>query len=139
MQGRISIEYAERFITAGKAQVMFWNTETNNKFWFTVHEMRDSLYAVNWIVKDSLPNYIGHINTRHVGAQFHRTAKGIWNEPKSHAADVFAFMWKRIRELNVPEQVHILHLGKCGVCGRPLTDPVSIEVGIGPICRGEKR
>ena len=26
------------------------------------------------------------------------------------------------------------HLGKCCCCGRPLTDPVSIEKGIGPIC-----
>ncbi len=27
--------------------------------------------------------------------------------------------------------------GRCGVCHRKLTDPVSIEAGIGPICRGK--
>lgn len=24
---------------------------------------------------------------------------------------------------------------KCGVCGKPLTDPVSVHLGIGPVCR----
>jgi hypothetical protein len=26
--------------------------------------------------------------------------------------------------------------GSCSCCGRELTDPVSIEAGIGPICAG---
>jgi hypothetical protein len=26
-------------------------------------------------------------------------------------------------------------IGACGICGRTLTDPTSIEIGIGPICR----
>ena len=32
------------------------------------------------------------------------------------------------------EGYKISHIGKCGVCGRPLTTPESIECGIGPIC-----
>jgi hypothetical protein len=28
-------------------------------------------------------------------------------------------------------------VGACGVCGSPLTDPESIELGIGPICAGK--
>lgn len=28
-------------------------------------------------------------------------------------------------------------LGSCGVCGRTLTNPESIEAGIGPVCRGK--
>ncbi len=33
------------------------------------------------------------------------------------------------------EGVEIAHAGKCGRCGRLLTDPRSIEAGIGPVCR----
>lgn len=29
------------------------------------------------------------------------------------------------------------HEGTCGRCGRPLTDPESIQSGIGPVCRGK--
>lgn len=28
-------------------------------------------------------------------------------------------------------------IGRCGVCNRTLTNPLSIELGIGPVCRGE--
>lgn len=30
----------------------------------------------------------------------------------------------------------LYHEGNCSVCGRPLTDPESIRLGIGPKCRG---
>ena len=32
------------------------------------------------------------------------------------------------------EGYKIEHAGRCGVCGRPLTTPESIECGIGPVC-----
>jgi len=35
-----------------------------------------------------------------------------------------------------PEGYKVQHEGRCGKCGRPLTDPVSIETGLGPICAG---
>lgn len=33
------------------------------------------------------------------------------------------------------ERMHLYHEGICSRCGRPLTNPESIEFGIGPICR----
>lgn len=30
------------------------------------------------------------------------------------------------------------HVGFCGKCGRPLSNPVSVKAGIGPICRGKR-
>ncbi len=38
----------------------------------------------------------------------------------------------------LPAGYDIKHIGKCGVCGRPLTDPVSIDTGIGPVCAGRE-
>lgn len=32
-------------------------------------------------------------------------------------------------------QIDIFHIGKCMVCGKPLTDAESIKSGIGPVCR----
>jgi len=32
--------------------------------------------------------------------------------------------------------VQFFHIGKCLKCGRTLTDSISIEAGLGPICRG---
>ena len=36
------------------------------------------------------------------------------------------------REL--PDPYRVMHEGRCGVCGRALTVPESIETGIGPVC-----
>jgi len=30
-------------------------------------------------------------------------------------------------------------LAKCRVCGRTLKDPISIKIGVGPVCLGKKR
>lgn len=35
----------------------------------------------------------------------------------------------------LPDGYHIRHEGKCGMCGRTLTEPESLECGIGPVCR----
>lgn len=36
---------------------------------------------------------------------------------------------------NLPDVVHVIHHGKCSVCGRRLSDFESISAGIGPTCR----
>jgi hypothetical protein len=36
---------------------------------------------------------------------------------------------------NYPHDMHFYHIGICGICGRDLTDPYSIHIGIGPTCR----
>ena len=36
---------------------------------------------------------------------------------------------------NLNTQMELYHEGVCSVCGRPLTNPKSIETGIGPRCR----
>lgn len=38
---------------------------------------------------------------------------------------------------DLPEQLEVWHEGKCCRCGRKLTDPVSVERGIGPECYGK--
>jgi hypothetical protein len=39
----------------------------------------------------------------------------------------------KLAEFN-PAVVEVMHDGRCGRCGRPLTHPDSIQAGIGPIC-----
>ena len=34
------------------------------------------------------------------------------------------------------DRMQLFHEGVCSRCGRPLTNPESIEIGIGPTCRG---
>lgn len=48
---------------------------------------------------------------------------------------VFRFAMRVINGATaLPEGYSVRHVGKCGRCGRKLTDPVSIASGIGPDC-----
>lgn len=35
----------------------------------------------------------------------------------------------------IPEDLELRHEGRCGKCGRKLTTPDSIDLGLGPVCR----
>lgn len=39
-----------------------------------------------------------------------------------------------LRKDQLPSKALVFHEGSCGICGRPLTDPTSIQRGIGPDC-----
>lgn len=55
------------------------------------------------------------------------------------SASVKGLKWlvKHIQQKkNLPKDMAFWHEGICAVCGRPLTNPESIEAGIGPICAG---
>jgi hypothetical protein len=41
-------------------------------------------------------------------------------------------------EKRLTEQVTVFHEGRCGKCNRKLTDPTSIRIGLGPVCRGDQ-
>jgi hypothetical protein len=59
-----------------------------------------------------------------------------------HDADL-AYIWAARAVLAfavdgvVPEQADLVASSHCGFCAQPLTDPVSIERGIGPTCMGK--
>lgn len=48
-------------------------------------------------------------------------------------------IWVLNHANSLPSTVHILHHGKCSVCGRQLKDADSLASGLGPICRKKAR
>lgn len=47
------------------------------------------------------------------------------------------FMGHLVDHDSLPPDVEFWHEGRCGMCGRKLTDPVSIDRGFGPECVGK--
>lgn len=64
--------------------------------------------------------------------------KGFTADPSADKARVFcAEMLLRLAQgLDLPAGLEAREESRCGCCGRPLTDPVSIDRGIGPECFG---
>jgi hypothetical protein len=76
--------------------------------------------------------YIGMLNTTTGGIKC--TAQSIYT-PGSREYDVAVWACQAVIQMKfIPEGYKIEHAGKCGKCGRELTDPLSIERGIGPDC-----
>jgi uncharacterized protein DUF6011 len=48
----------------------------------------------------------------------------------------FAWVWSHLAAGRTPPGAEVWHEGRCGRCGRRLTDPASIASGLGPICGG---
>lgn len=57
--------------------------------------------------------------------------------PEAPSAKAFTWLWRQLGMGRLPASVEFWHEGRCGRCGLPLTDPQSIAVGLGPICRGK--
>ena len=55
--------------------------------------------------------------------------------PNAPSFTALAWMLRRLAADKFLEALVVQHDGSCGVCGRELTDPISVATGIGPVCR----
>lgn len=52
------------------------------------------------------------------------------------AAMALAWFLRQVEQGKPLDEVTVFHFGRCLKCGRALTDSTSIELGMGPTCRG---
>ncbi len=129
-----------RYMLAGRATVSVLNRQSGNHFTYRITMPTDeatgrrSLWFVRVLTGPHNENdyqYLGYIRQglyRH-GARKSKIAAD------AQSAQVFAWLWPRVMEDALPPCIEIWHSGACGRCGRTLTDPLSIETGLGPVCR----
>ncbi len=125
------------FMTAGNARITVKNTLTKNRHTYKVRKADSETpqfvrYFVSLMTGSSNEKftYIGFINEN---GEFQTSRKS--HDPQGAACRGFAWVWSHVT--NLPEYVEIWHEGRCCQCGKALTDPKSIALGIGPVCRGE--
>jgi hypothetical protein len=129
------------FITAGKALVEFSSLRKEFKviYQITKHEEKDLWFvSVQFRFPATEDEPFGKIKFAYVGAIFEdlvfRHTKRSKVSPTSKAFLGFKFVWDALVAKNLPDYVAIKHLGRCGRCGRRLSDPKSMERGFGPHC-----
>jgi hypothetical protein len=122
---------ALKFIFAGDSVFTVINTTTDNRFTFSLKLAKDSnLYFVKVL---SGPDSYTYIGTCAKGYFKHSRKSVISSEAQS--VKVFNYVLNRLRTNTLQDFVEVWHEGKCGMCGRALTVPSSIQTGIGPNCR----
>lgn len=125
MKKLISHDKLLEFILAGKAEFTVENEKTGNHRTYYVRKANANNKGVLWFVSLARKQYIGTI----IEEVFY--PNGMCSKPAKEFGQVFRTIISR----RLPEYAKFYHLGKCGRCHRQLTDPESIELGIGPECR----
>jgi len=122
------------FIKAGKAIFTLENEETGNRFTYQVNKHREKDL---WFVKV----LIGPNNTsdyQYIGAIFDKEFRLTRKSRVTRSAQSYqVFSWLNLmlnENKDLPDDIRIYHEGRCGICGRTLTVPESIECGFGPVC-----
>lgn len=128
----------ERFITGGKATFTVVSSATGDRYTFRVNQRENDdgslspffVSVLNGPDNYTNYNYIGIISA---GGRFRTTAK---SKASPDAPSVRCINWllENVHSEEQMDRIEFWHCGKCGMCGRKLTVPESIESGIGPVC-----
>jgi hypothetical protein len=129
--GQISNDKAVSYILGGKSFVTFQNPLTENRFTYKVVKHKvDDIYFVHVLTNPEVYMFLGTI--RNYGFRYSNKSK-INRDAKS--VIVFDYVFHHLIMETLNSTIEIFHDGRCSKCGRQLTDPESVEYGLGPYCR----
>ena len=121
---------ALKFMFAGNSTFTVVNTKTENRFTFKVKKSKDSnLFFINVLTGPDTYTYLG---TAVEGVYRHGKKSAISLEAQS--TKVFDYVLNKLKIGKLQDFVEVWHEGTCGKCGRVLTVPKNIHLGIGPEC-----
>ncbi len=121
---------ALKFMFAGNSTFTVVNTKTENRFTFKVKKSKDSnLFFINVLTGPDTYTYLG---TAVEGVYRHGKKSAISLEAQS--TKVFDYVLNKLKLGKLQDFVEVWHEGTCGKCGRALTVPKNIHLGIGPEC-----
>jgi hypothetical protein len=121
-----------RFVFSGRAVFTLRSVKTGVRFTYRVVSQEGRPSFVSVLTGPEVWTYLGSVFGQREDRSFRRTSK---SSVSNTAPSFVAFGWfiKHINDL--PPSCEVYHEGRCGRCGRPLTDPESIMSGLGPVCR----
>lgn len=133
-------EEAKRFMLAGNATVTLKSLKTGTHFTFKISERKEgdgTLFVGVLTGPDNETDYryLGYIRrgVLFVGRTMRKPNDVL---PTAPSAKAFRWTYEQLAKGKMPPDLRVYHEGRCGRCGRKLTNPVSIATGIGPECAG---
>lgn len=134
----VDIENIKNFLFAGNAIITLRSRKTNKHLTFKVKASKkdeaDSVFFVSVLSgPDNTSNYsyIGIIGSDKKTFKITQKSK-VSSDAVSYQA--FSFFLKNIINNKLHADLEVYHSGRCGRCGKLLTDPDSIKRGLGPHC-----
>lgn len=133
-----SIENITNFVFAGKSIFTIQSARTGARHTFQVRHKKDSdMYFVSLLTgsnNDEDYEYLCFIREHYNGRYQYGTSKKSCRKDNHPAHAMIKYLAKLIETQEMHPQFEFYHEGKCARCGKTLTDPISIERGLGPTC-----
>lgn len=134
---RLAKERVKSFVLGGNAIITIESGMTGKHFTYKITRSKTdaNLYFVKSLRgADNLSDYV-YIGCYYADTKyFHpeKRYKGVETYAWPKSLQAINYMFKFLD--NIPDKLLIYHEGRCCVCGRRLTTPESIELGVGPEC-----
>jgi hypothetical protein len=131
--------FRKPYMLAGNAIVTVVSQATGTRFTYriaakkNVKEGDDTVHFVSLLNGPENTRDYTFLGTIFAGKRYHHGKKSPIGED-APSARAFAWLWRNLDS----DECELWHSGKCGRCGRLLTDPASIERGLGPKCAGAR-
>ena len=141
-----NVNIRREFLTAGDAVFTVKNHASGNHYTYriappkTQKDPNNPIYFVSALVGPDNTSDYAYMGLLIVQKDWEnwkvvKTAKSSWG-PETTIFKALVWAIKVVVEQQtIPDVYSIKHSGHCGRCGRLLTEPESIDCGIGPICR----
>jgi Family of unknown function (DUF6011) len=132
----------KKFVLAGKAIFTVVSKRTGTRYTFKVtHKDASGQWPEKYFVAylngpDNWTNYVtfGQISMNGVFSLTNKAKNELHLTMDSAPVAAFNWTYQFVNAGKDPIGVEFWHAGKCGRCGRLLTVPSSIEMGLGPEC-----
>jgi len=137
-----NIQLSRDFFLGGKATFTVQNNETGIHRTYKIRkpEPTPQYPKPAWFVKvmhgsdnENHYAYVGMLDPQTGAVRLTQRSK--FAEDSGTVTAARWVMGRVINQLQIPDSIEIRHSGKCGRCGRTLTEPTSLDCGIGPECR----
>lgn len=122
------------FMLAGNAKISIRSEKTMRHYTYKIRQPKDN-QSMFFVSRLSSANIYCYLGTIFPDRSFARTRKSATFDYLQESYVAFNWLWKHIKEGIMPTNVTVWHEGRCGSCGKELTDPISIKAGYGPDCR----
>ena len=137
------VRQVKAYVLAGNSTFTLKSKATENHFTFRVQKPKVEagqpeptvrfVQVMTGTDNESSFSYLGTIFT--ADNNYRHGRKSRINETAT-SAKAFSWFWSNVQVGNVPEKVEVMRSSNCCRCGKKLTNPLSIETGIGPECSG---
>lgn len=123
-----------RYMTGGHAVVtLLSDSGIHHTYKFvapTIREKNEDTLFIHTLVDGNEWVYVGMYKNK----DFHFTKASRFKSDSAIVKGVAFILRLMLKPGFHNEHMHLYHEGICSRCGKPLTNPASIELGIGPVC-----